>query len=70
MRIELINPEQILLEEVNDQRLHQRDVAATYALAMSTPGVDWKRVNKAIIERWSLAGLQRVKTMAWKLREG
>ena len=69
MRFALVAPEQVLLEEIEDRRLHQRDIAATYALAINTyDEVDWRRVNTAIIDRWSMSGLQRVKAMAWRLR--
>ncbi len=45
----------------------QKDVADTYALAiLDGEATDVPRMNKAIIERWSMAGLERVKAMAWK----
>lgn len=46
----------------------QKSVASTYALAlMDGEATNFARANKAIIDRWSLAGLERVKTMAWKI---
>ena len=30
---------------------------------------DWSKVNHAIIERWSVAGLTYIKKRAWKLAE-
>lgn len=49
--------------------IKQSDIALTYALAMrsAAAGVweaDWPRVNRAIINRWSRAGLERVKRLA------
>lgn len=44
-------------------------MAACYRRVLVVPGalenVDWRRVNEAIIVRWSLAGLKYVKTRAW-----
>ncbi len=46
--------------------LNQTQIAQTYALALqSSYPTDWKRVNEAIIKRWSKAGLTRIKEMAW-----
>ena len=49
----------------------QLDIAKTYAMAMAseTNGAweaDWPRVNKAILGRWSMTGLVRVKKLAHK----
>jgi len=44
----------------------QKQVAQSYALALkSSWKTDWKRVNDAIIKRWSFAGLNRIKNLAW-----
>jgi threonine synthase len=70
-RIELADCENVLLREIADKRLKQADVALTFAMAMaSSEEVNWPRVNEAIIERWSISGLRRVKEMAWKRFEG
>jgi hypothetical protein len=43
------------------------DVVVLYAAAIAdADGVDWERVNLAIMHRWSLSGLQYVKAEAWK----
>lgn len=66
----LADPERVLLEEIADPRMKRADVAASYALALKTPDeVDWKKVNAAIIERWSLSALKWIKTRAWKTAE-
>lgn len=66
-------PTGILLLDVLDTSLRQRDVARSYAqgLLLMHAGVelDWKVINRAIIDRWSLNGLVRVKEMAWKQLE-
>ena len=48
----------------------QKDIARTYALAikddtLGTDCPDWSTINRAIIDRWSPRGLERVKKMAW-----
>ena len=46
-------------------------VAKTYSLALRSEAAgqdtpDWTRINRAIITRWSMSGLERVKKMAWR----
>jgi len=54
------------MSEIADKRLYQRDIAKTYALALrSSEETDWKKVNTAIIQRWSVSGLETIKKMAW-----
>ena len=67
-RIELVCCEDMLLREIADKRFKQKDIAQTYALAMISseePRIDWLKVNRAIIQRWSKSGLERIKNMAW-----
>ena len=55
-----------LLEEIADRTITQPMLALTYALAIkSKEDKDWKKINEAIIKRWSLSGLKRVKGLAW-----
>ena len=71
MRIELADPEGQLLEEIADPKMKRRDVAMTYRLALrSRDRVDWGKVNRAIIERWSASGLGWIKEFAWGHRDG
>ena len=54
-----------LLHEIAHPMSTQKDIAQTYALAMASDNpTDWKVVNQAIIKRWSLSGLRRIKRMA------
>ena len=67
MRIELCRCTETILEEISDKRMKQGDIALTYALALrSTSPTDWARVNRSIIDRWSVSGLERIKKMAWE----
>lgn len=67
LRIELAFPEQVLLDEIADPRMTRDDVLLTYALAMqSSEAVDWRKVNEAIVARWSMSALRYVKEGAWR----
>jgi hypothetical protein len=64
MIMELACVESVIENEIK-QGLTQKQIAQTYALGMrSTWPTDWKRVNEAIIKRWSFSGLNRIKNMA------
>ena len=59
---------EVIQNEIN-QGLTQQDVAQTYALGLrSDAETDWGKVNASIIERWSRAGLERIKEAAWSGR--
>lgn len=71
MHVEMVGVEDTLLREIPDTRIKRNDVALTYAFGLrGSEDVDWKRVNAAILERWSMAGLVYIKERAWKLYEG
>jgi len=65
MPYELCRTTDNLLREIGDKQFKRRDVAQTYRLAMqSSDETDWKRVNLAIIERWSMSALIWIKEQA------
>ncbi len=67
MKIELATPQNIILNEIQKHKFTQKSVALTYAFCLRQANeVDFAIINKAIVERWSLSGLERVKKMAWK----
>ena len=67
MLIELIDCTDTLLDEISNKKMKQKDIAITYKLSlMSSEPTDYKKVNRAIVERWSVAGLVRIKEMAWR----
>lgn len=77
VRIEMVDPQGVILREIADRRLTRDDVAMTYAfcLRQSGPGwgdgsIDYATINKAIMERWSIAALRYIKEKAWRLVEG
>jgi hypothetical protein len=70
VRIELADPEGDLLREIADPEMKRNDVRLTYRLALrSQDRVDWGKVNRAIIERWSERTLSHIKAWAWEGRE-
>ena len=55
-----------LLNDISIKEMTKRSLAQTYALALrSSEETDWKRVNQAIIKRWSHSALNDIKKMAW-----
>lgn len=65
MHFEIAAPELVIENEIK-QGCTQKQIAQTYALALrSSWPTDWARINKAIMERWSAAGLKRIKELAW-----
>ena len=67
IRMELMCCESTLLSEIAMPEIKRKHVAQTYALAMKSferDSIDWVKVNKAIMERWSFAGLKYIKEQA------
>jgi len=61
---EIMCVESVIENEIA-QGLNQKQIAQTYALALrSSWPTDWGKVNKMIIDRWSFAGLNRIKELA------
>ena len=68
-RIVLADPEGYLLEEIANPAMKRLDVARTYRLILASgdaPRVNWRVVNTAIIDRWSVSALEWIKRFAWK----
>ena len=49
------------------ERITQREAAACYAELILAKNEQWVELNSAIKCRWSISGLKRIKTMAWKI---
>ena len=71
MILELENPTQAILNEIENLKLKQADVAKMCAIAImqGIERVNWEQVNAAIVDRWSYSARERVLTMAWKIVE-
>ena len=70
MYITMGDPENQILREIEEG--HTEDsIALTYAFCIRDHqgSVDWGKINKAIMSKWSRIALLRIKQMAWKLIE-
>lgn len=68
MTMELMCCESVLLQEIADKQFKRNNVAQTYALALRSSefdSIDWKKINQAIIKRWSMSALFWIKNRAW-----
>ena len=77
VRVEMLDPQGTIMEEIADKRLTRDDVADTYAWCLrasfdpeSVYTISWPTINKAILERWSNSALEYIKTKAWRIYEG
>lgn len=74
MRVEMVDVEGTLLREAADKKVTRDSMAITYAFAirqhLNDGEVDFKKVNRAILEHRSMAALRYIKEKAWKLVEG
>ena len=73
MRIEMHNPQAVLLQELELPGVTQESVALTYAfiLRQEPQTADWPTINAAIKRRWKgRTALARIKERAWQIAEG
>ena len=71
LTMELCCCEMMLLREIADPIIKRNDVSQTYALSMRSSErmtIDWEKVNKAILKRWSKHALHWIKDRAWSGR--
>lgn len=65
LNAELLNGQELIIREIKNKAT-QTQVARTYALTLrSSEPTNWEVVNRAIVNRWSISGLERIKSMAW-----
>lgn len=65
MRVTLCDCQNVIMREIAMPEMAPRDVAQTYRLAMeSRESLDWAVVNSAIIARWDVTTLVKIKKMA------
>ena len=60
-----------ILEQIADKKQKRNDIAKTYIGVLAVPffmkdTIDIPKINKAIINRWSMSGLKYIKDKAWK----
>jgi hypothetical protein len=71
LHVELCDCENILLREIATPELKRPDIAQTYLMAMlssESNDINWRKVNEAIIARWSRSALEWIKKEAWRKR--
>lgn len=75
--VEMLFCEATILNEISHKECKRKDIALTYYFCMvSKEDINYTKVNKAIIDRWSFSGLEYIKKEAnkwfqkkWKARE-
>jgi len=61
-----------IIKNIKNTKNEQSHIIEEYAnllfhrQASASRDFNWPMINKAIIERWSLSGLERIKEAAWK----
>ena len=70
MYITMSDPENQILREIEEGHT-QDSIALTYAFCIRDHQdvVDWSKINRAIVGRWSIHAMTHIKRMAWKLVE-
>jgi hypothetical protein len=73
-RVNLMDCTDVIRNEIA-QGLPQKQIALTYAMAIKsqmqradTP--DWLAINAAILSKWKMSGLERIKARAFKILRG
>lgn len=70
MEIRMIDVENVIMQEIADKRISRDSVAYTYAFAIvANEDINFGRINRAIVDRWSKSALKYIKTKAWRLVE-
>lgn len=55
----------VLLRDIANEQMKRNAISKLYALALRSSGkTDWRKVNEAIIKRWSRYALEYIKTRA------
>lgn len=63
---------QVILQDLGAAQATQKQVALTYAMAIKSQmqnadRPDWPTINKAIIDRWNMKALERIKKRAYDI---
>ena len=68
MKVQLLDCERVLMEEIATAAITRDSLSITYAFGLlSDESIDWKKVNHAIVERWSFSALEYIKCKAWRM---
>lgn len=74
-RINLMCCTATIMQDVGAAQATQKDVALTYAMSIKSQAYgadkpDWPTINKAIIARWNMKALERIKKRAFDILAG
>lgn len=75
VQINLVCCTQVILQDLAAKGCRQKHVALTYAMAIKSQAQgadipDWKVINTAILARWKMSGLERIKKRAFDILSG
>lgn len=75
VQINLVCCTQVILQDLAAKGCRQKDVALTYAMAIKSQAQgadipDWHAINTAILARWKMSGLERIKKRAFDILKG
>lgn len=69
--VTMMDVEEVVLQEIADKRMNRNTVALTLAFGLrQNDDLDWKKINEAILKRWSQSGREYILKRAWGLVEG
>jgi hypothetical protein len=74
-QINLVCCTQVICDQVAIKQATQKDIALTYAMAIKSAAQnaddpDWGAINRAILARWKMSGLERIKKRAFDILRG
>jgi hypothetical protein len=74
-QINLVCCTQVICDQVAVKQATQKDIALTYAMAIRSAAQngdvpDWGTINRAILARWKMSGLERIKKRAFDILSG
>ena len=64
----MVDVQGTLEREIADPRMRRDDVALTYAFGIrdEPDAIDWAKINRLIMARWSINALRYIKESAWR----
>ena len=64
----MIKCEETLLKNISNKNKIKKDIAIAYYFALMSIDrirINWRRINQAIVNRWSFSALKYIKYLAW-----
>ena len=75
VQINLVCCTQVICDQVGEKQATQKDIALSYAMAIKSAAQkadepNWRAINEAILARWKMSGLERIKKRAFNILAG